>query len=202
MKLEDYDETPDEIFVLDTETTGLDGGPKDVVVDIGICAVDLSKGKVRDVYASVVGYDITEWNEVRKKAWIFENTDLTLDMVASAPPQDKVKRDVIEKLRGKKVTSYNVPFDMDKFLYREPWGFKGLFKESTDIMKAATLVCKLPSQYYEREYRFPKLDHAYSKIVEDDPAGIGEKQDHRALSDARMASYVMIKMFGNGDYLP
>jgi DNA polymerase-3 subunit epsilon len=203
MKLEDYDETPDEIFVLDTETTGLKGGPEDVVVDVGICAVDLSRGKVRDVYSSVVGYDVTEWSDVRRKAWIFENTDLTLDAVASAPPQDKIKRDLIEILRGKKLTTYNVPFDLDKFLYREPWELKGLFKECTDIMKAATPVCKLPSQYYEREYRFPKLDYAYAKILGgEDPVGINGVQDHRALSDARMASHIMIGMFRDGTYLP
>ena len=35
---------PDEIYVLDTETTGLEGAPKDLVVDIGICRVSLRPG--------------------------------------------------------------------------------------------------------------------------------------------------------------
>jgi DNA polymerase-3 subunit epsilon len=202
MKIEDFFKTGEEIFVIDTETTGLDGGPRDLVVDIGICYVDLGEGTVRDVYSSVVGYDVTDWGEHRTKAWIFGNTDLTLDKVAAAPPLFKVKDEVSKLLRDQIVTSYNVPFDMDKFLYREPWHMRGLFKVCTDIMKAATNVCKIPSEYYGMSYKYPKLDHAYNTIVEGDPAGVGGKQGHRALSDARMASFVMIQMYKNGDYRP
>lgn len=192
----------DEIYVLDTETTGLKGAPDDVVVDIGITRVSLSKGTVKDVYSSVVGYDVEEWNDYRRNAWIFENTDLTLDMVAEAPPLPYVIDDVRRILRGKWVTSYNIEYDMNKFLYLEPWFLRGTFRQCEDIMKAATPVCKLPSEYYGRQYRYPKLDVAYSMIVDGDPAGINGVQDHRALSDARMASYVMIAMWRNHDYRP
>ena len=202
MKIEDYFSIPKEIYVIDTETTGLDGGPRDLVVDVGICSADIGRGVVRDVYSSVVGYDVTEWEEHRTKAWIFENTDLTLDDVAVARPLFKVKEDVIVLLKGRTVTSYNTAFDMDKFLFREPWHLSGMFNVCTDIMKAATDVCKLPSEYYGVSYRFPKLDHAYKTIVAGDPAGIGDKQDHRALSDARMASHVMIGMYKSGKYRP
>ena len=202
MNIEDYFKGAGEIFVIDTETTGLDGGPRDLVVDIGICSVNLAEGKVRDVYSSVVGYDVTEWEDHRSKAWIFGNSDLTLDKVAAARPMPSVKEDVAGLLRGRTVTSYNVPFDMDKFLFREPWSLRGTFNVCTDIMKAATDVCKLPSEFYGVSYRFPKLDHAYRTIVDGDPAGIKEKQDHRALSDARMASHVMIAMHRSGNYRP
>ncbi|MDR1955175.1 MAG: 3'-5' exonuclease [Candidatus Methanoplasma sp.] len=202
MKIEDYFKAPNEVYVIDTETTGLDGGPRDLVVDIGICSVDLDKGVVKSVYGSVVGYDVTEWGDQRTKAWIFENSDLTLDKVAAAPPLFKVKEEVTGLLRGKTATSYNVPFDMDKFLFREPWRLRGTFNVCTDIMKAAMEVCKLPSELYGVSYRFPKLDHAYKTILDSDPAGIGDGQDHRALSDARMASYVMLEMYRNGNYRP
>jgi len=202
MNIEDYFTAPKEIIVVDTETTGLNGGPRDLVVDIGICSVDLNKGAVREVYSSVVGYDITEWEEHRTKAWIFENTDLTLDDVAAARPFFKVNEDVVRHLRGKAATSYNTAFDMDRFLFREPWHLKGLFSLCTDIMKAATDVCKIPSELYGVNYKYPKLDHAYRTIVNGDPAGIGGTQDHRALSDAKMASYVMIEMYRTGNYRP
>ncbi|MDR2699110.1 MAG: hypothetical protein LBB30_05500 [Candidatus Methanoplasma sp.] len=202
MKIEDFFRTPEEIFVIDTETTGLDGGPRDLVVDIGICSVNLFRETVKDVYSSVVGYDVTEWDDRRSKAWIFENSDLTLDKVAAARPLFKVREDVAGLLRGRTATSYNVPFDMDKFLFREPWHLRGVFSVCTDIMKAAADVCKLPSELYGVRYKFPKLDHAYKTIAEGDPAGIGDKQDHRALSDARMAAYVMIGMHRSGNYRP
>ena len=201
MKIDDY-WTPNEIYVVDTETTGLDGGPKDLVVDIGICSVDLEKGTVKEIYSSVVGYDVTDWEEHRSNAWIFSNSDLSLDDVAAARPFFRIKEDVMRLLRGKVATAYNVPFDMDKFLFREPWQLRGVFSVCTDIMKAATDVCKLPSELYGVRYKFPKLDHAYAAIVKDDPAGIKGKQDHRALSDAKMASYVMIEMYRSGNYRP
>lgn len=193
---------PDEIYVLDTETTGLFGAPKDVVVDIGITKVSLRRGTVEDVYSSVLGYDVDEWDDYRRSAWIFENTDMTLDMVREAPPAMKVIDDVRRLLRNKYVTAYNIGYDMKKFLYLDPWDLKLSFNECYDIMLAAKDVCKLPSQYYGREYRYPKLDYAYENIVEGDPAGINGKQDHRALSDARMASYLMIQMFRDGTYRP
>ena len=193
---------PDEIYVLDTETTGLYGAPKDLVVDIGITKVSLRKGAVEDVYSSVLGYDVDDWDDYHRNAWIFQNTDMTLDMVADAPPAMMVIEDVRHLLRNKVVTSYNVAYDMDKFLYQEPWNLRGTFNPCFDIMLAAKDVCKLPSEYYGREYRYPKLDYAYSHIVEGDPAGINGVQDHRALSDARMASYLMITMFKDGKYRP
>lgn len=191
---------PDEIYVLDTETTGLEGAPKDLVVDIGITKVSLRSGIVEDVYSSVLGYDVDQWDDYHRNAWIFENTDMTLDMVADAPPAMKVIEDVRRILRGKTVTAYNIAYDMDKFLYHEPWNLRGTFTPCNDIMIAAMDVCKLPSQYYGRQYRYPKLDYAYSHIVEGDPANIHGQQNHRALSDAQMASYVMIQMFRDRTY--
>jgi DNA polymerase-3 subunit epsilon len=79
---------------------------------------------------------------------------------------------------------------------------KGVFNVCTDIMKAATDVCKIPSEYYGMSYKYPKLDHAYKVLTKGDPAGVGDKQDHRALSDARMASYVMIELYRSGNYRP
>lgn len=199
--LEDYLPTT-EIYVLDTETTGLKGAPVDLVVDIGIVKVDLKKGSVIKVYDSVVGYDITEWDDYLSNAWIFTHTDMTLEMVADAPPAVKVIDDVRHILRGKNVTSYNIQYDMGKFLYKEPWNLRGTFNECKDIMLAAKDVCKLPSMYIGGDYRYPKLDYAYETIVEGDPAGIHGNQDHRAYSDAIVASYVMIQMYRDGTYVP
>jgi len=200
--LDDFSKSPTEIYVLDTETTGLDGAPIDVVVDVGICKVNLEKGTVDDAYSEIVGHDIKKWNECRKNAWIFQNTDLTVDQVSYGRPFDTIRDEVEKLLRGKCLTTYNTEYDLNKFLYRDPWNLKNVFTECKDIMKAATTVCKLPSVYYG-QFKYPKLDYAYSKILDGkDPANIHGKQDHRALSDARMASHLMIEMYNDNDYLP
>ena len=196
----DFDENQDEVYVLDTETTGLKGAPADVVVDIGVCRVNLRKGTVDDAYSEVVGDDVDHWNEYRRNAWIFENTDMTLDMVKNGRPFPTVRKEIYRLLEGKNVTSYNIGYDMDKFLYKSGWDLKGSFNECCDIMKAASRVCRLPG-FVQGEYRWPKLDYAYSTILGgDDPAGIHGKQDHRALSDARVASHIMIRMYRDGQY--
>ncbi len=224
-------EIPDTILVLDTETTGLDGAKYeespfvdrffkqarpvdydaldwsrfgDIVVDVGICEVCLSRRTVKEVYSSIVGYDVSTWTDSMRNSWIFENTDLTVEQVASAKPFSQVREEVCRIVKDKWLTTYNVQYDLDKFLYRFPWNLKGMFQESRDIMLAAKDVCKLKSELYGRsDYRYPKLDYAYKTILEgEDPAGIHGVQDHRALSDAKVASHLMIKLNDEGLYEP
>ncbi|MCQ2084574.1 MAG: hypothetical protein MJZ21_00320 [archaeon] len=174
----------------------------DLVVDIGICEVSLKDRTVRDVYSAIVGYDTSTWTDEMRTSWIFENTDLTVEQVHNGVPFSQVKREVTEIVKGRWLTTYNVQYDLDKFLYRFPWNLKGIFMECRDIMFSAKDICKLKSQYYGRsDYRYPKLDYAYEHILEGaDPAGINGVQDHRALSDARVASHLMIKMNDDGLY--
>ncbi|MEE3400616.1 MAG: hypothetical protein VZQ28_01460 [Methanomethylophilus sp.] len=207
---------PDRILVLDTETTGLDGGPdgpgdsahRDLVVDIGICEACLSTGEVREVYSSIVGYDTDEWPDSLRNSWIFQNTDLTVEAVRDAEPFGAVRKQVAAKIRGRWLTTYNVRFDLDKFLYRDPWDFRGMFNECRDIMFSAADAFKLPLPDARLEtefqkYAYPKLDYSYAKLFPDsDPAGIMGVQDHRALSDAKVASYVMLKLHSEGLYSP
>lgn len=176
----------------------------DLVVDIGICEVSLSNRTVKPVYSSIVGYDTESWTDKMKTSWIFENTDLTIEEVESAKRLSKVKKEIEDLVKDRWLTTYNVQYDLDKFLYRFPWNLKGSFMECRDIMFSARDICKLKSPYYGvSEYRYPKLDYAYAHILNgEDPAGIHGVQDHRALSDAKVASYLMIELFDNGNYNP
>jgi len=192
------DWTDPEIYVIDTETTGLNGYPHDVVVDIAICRVSLGTYEIREEYSSVVGYDVSGWTDVMRTAWIFQNTDLTIGDVSKAPDAEKVADDVRSLLNGKNVTSFNKGFDMDKFLYHRPWSIKDVTKGSRCIMLASKDVCKLPGLY--GDYKWPRLDQAYSMIVKGDPANINGTQTHRALSDALMASYILIELHRTGRY--
>jgi len=103
------------VYVLDTETTGLRGGPTDLVVDIGVSKVDFDRRKVEPVYSSIVGYTEDEMRG-KENSWIFQNTDLTVDDVLGAPPFEEVRTAVLDAVRGKKLTTYNTSFDLDKFL--------------------------------------------------------------------------------------
>ena len=135
------DQLSDEIYVLDTETTGLEGAPKDLVVDIGICRVSFNDGTVEDVYSSVVGYDTSEWDDYLKNAWIFENTDMTLGMVEEAPPALNVIDEVRRILRRKPVTSYNTEYDFGKFLMlRHHEGGHGRLQDPQRVLRSLVQV--------------------------------------------------------------
>ena len=195
-KLEDFCKT--EVYVVDTETTGLNGAPFDKVVDIAVCRVVLGEERVETVYSSVVGHDTSLWSYGTKHSWIFGNTDLTVDAVDKAPPEKDVALEVSKILGGKNTTSFNFSFDFDKFLYRPPWSLNGRIVPFRCIMLASKDVCKLPGMY--EDYKYPKLDEAYRMIVKGDPAKIGPKQAHRAVSDAVMASHILLALHRNGNY--
>ncbi|MDR0791455.1 MAG: 3'-5' exonuclease [Methanomassiliicoccaceae archaeon] len=194
--LDDFCRT--DVLVIDTETTGLKGAPADKVVDIAVCRVTLGTDKVDVLYSSVVGHDTSKWDNDLKRSWIFENTDLTLEMVNVAPPEAQVIRDVTAILNNANVTSFNFAYDFNKFLYLEPWSLKGRFVPFRCIMESSKTVCKLPGLY--EEYKWPKLSEAYSIIRKDDPARVNGMQSHRALSDAVMASYILLGLYRTGNY--
>ena len=187
-----------DLYLIDTETTGLRGFPVDHVVDVGVCRIDLSAGSFEPVYSSIVGHDVSLWNRNLRESWIFENSDLTLSDVASAPPVASIADDLNNILSGEFVTSYNVDFDFRKFLRHDPFFMHSyVAKVLPDPMLAATPVLKIAGS---NGYKWPRLEEAYSSLCPDDPAGIGCHQDHRALSDAKVASCVLIELHKRGHY--
>ncbi|MDR1404097.1 MAG: 3'-5' exonuclease [Candidatus Methanoplasma sp.] len=187
-----------EIYLIDTETTGLRGYPCDHVVDVGICSVNPESGKIDDVYSSIVGHDVSLWDDAHRNAWIFSNTDLTLEAVSAAPPADEVAKEISKILSCEFVTSYNVGFDFDRFLVHPPYNIKScVSKVCPDPMLIAMNICRIPGPYGNK---WPRLEEAYAVLCPDDPARIGGVQDHRALSDARVASHVLVELYRRGFY--
>ena len=186
------------VFVVDTETTGLCGCDRgDRVVDIGIVEVDTERGTVMPVYSEVVGYDISGWSEDQKNAWIFGHSDLTLDMVSRAEPLEEIARDVRLILDGNVAASYNEGFDFDKFLFKSPWNVDCAL--APDIMLRAHRLID-GDHLFSDGSSWPKLETAYRGLCPDDPAHLDGPQTHRALSDAVVASYVMLALIGRGEY--
>lgn len=186
------------VYVVDTETTGLNGCDRgDRVVDIGIVEVDTERGTVMPVYSNIVGYDISDWTEDQKNAWIFSHSDLTLDMVARAEPLEEIARDVRLILDENVAASYNEAFDFDKFLFKSPWNIDCAL--APDIMLRAHRLID-GDHLFSDGSSWPKLETAYRGLCPDDPAHLDGPQAHRALSDAVVASHVMLALIGRGEY--
>ena len=190
-----------DIYVIDTETTGLRGHPYDSVVEIGICRVSPEEGTVDPFFSSLVGYDTEEWPECKKESWIFQNTSITLEQVQRAPPLGSVVSRVRKLLAGKDVNSYNEAYDFGKFLYSDPWNLDDTVRLLPCIMVQAHSVESIPRNGGRGGWvPYPKLESAYRHLCPDDPAGLEGEQDHRALSDAVLASYVMLRLMDIGRY--
>lgn len=204
------------ILVIDTETTGLTGYPKDRVLEIGIAELTVSK-EVRPVYSEKIRYDdILEFDKayVNDKdgepgCWIYRHSSLDIkDTLHAEKDLDAVVSEVRDIVKGRLVTSYNVPFDFAKFLDCPPWNLRGEVTMFDDIMDLASeRVYEMADsgdikdkglQYYLLKKRdecpYPKCwvrsNEAYKVFCPDDPLGVGN-QTHRALDDALMEAHIL-----------
>ena len=206
------------VLIIDTETTGLSGYPKDRVLEIGIA--ELEEGSVKPVYSEIIRYpDIAEFDrkyvnlDGSEGIWIYRNSDLRIeDTLNASKDMERVAAEVGEIVSGREVTSYNVPFDFGKFLYHEPWNLKELCSVPYDIMELATkrvyslaeddlisdkmLQERLLREREDSPYsnKWVRSQDAYKVLCPDDPMKIG-KQSHRALDDAMMEGWILKRLF-------
>ena len=208
------------VLIIDTETTGLSGYPKDRVLEIGIA--ELEGGSVKSVYSEIIRYsDIVEFDrkyvnpDGSEGIWIYGNSDLRMeDTLNASKDLETVAAEVRGIVSGREVTSYNVPFDFGKFLYREPWCLKELCSVPYDIMELATkrvhslaeedmipdkmlqerLLMEREESYYPNKW-IRSID-AYRALCPGDPMGL-EGMRHRAIDDAVMEGWILRTLLKN-----
>ena len=174
------------LYVLDTETTGLQGAPIDSVVEIGIARVDIDRCKVYPEWTRIINAPLTE--QQKKEAWVFNNTDLTPDDCLYSPYFTGMVADELNcTYSGEPFTAYNREFDFDKFLSKDPWHFH-----------AGYLPCLMETtrQCLNITGRWLKAQEAYDILCPDNPAQLPEgREQHRALSDAVCEGWIMLRLF-------
>lgn len=204
----------DGILIVDTETTGLEGYPKDRVLEIGIA--ELKDDNVTPVYSALIRYpDIREMDSDyvnpngSRGIWIYRNSDLRIEDTLDAEKDlDTVVREVRELVVSREVTAYNVPYDFDKFLYHGPWDLKDVCLIPFDIMDLATekvysladddliedkalqrrLIRERDESYFPDKW-VRSID-AYRVLCPEDPMGL-EGMRHRAIDDAVMEGWIL-----------
>ena len=202
------------VLIIDTETTGLSGYPKDRVLEIGIA--ELEGGSVKSVYSEIIRYsDIVEFdrNYVNPNGsegiWIYMNSDLRMeDTLNASKDVERVAAEVREIVSGREVTSYNVEFDFGKFLFHEPWNLKDVCSIPYDIMELATkkvysladddlisdkdLLERLLREREEAYYpnKWIKSIDAYRALCPEDSMGLVGMR-HRAIDDAVMEGWIL-----------
>ena len=202
------------VLIIDTETTGLSGYPKDRGLEIGIA--ELEEGSVKPVYSDIVEFDRKYVNPNGSEGiWIYRNSDLRMeDTLNASKDVERVAAEVRGIITGREVTSYNVGFDFGKFLYHEPWNLKELCSVPYDIMELATkmvyslaeddmipdkvlqerLLREREESYYPNKW-IRSID-AYRALCPEDPMGL-EGMRHWAIDDAVMEGWILRTLLKN-----
>lgn len=180
---------PREIFILDIETTHLKP-ESGAIVEVGIVKLNLVTGKVELLFNSLCRENGVKLDE---KAWIFNNSSLTVEDIHKAPAFDKIKGDIQNIINSFPLggTAYNSSFD---FSWLESRGVEIPVK-LPDPMKVATPICKLPSRNRKRgQYKWPSVQEAWdyffprSKYME----------KHRGGDDALREAQIVLKLYQMG----
>lgn len=175
------------ILIIDIETTGFlrEGGS---IVEIGAVELDLQTGKIEKVFDSLCKEDIL--TAKHREAWIFKNSNLTVEAVRNAPSFAKVawefQRVVNKYPLG--ATAFNRSFDFD-FLQNRGIIFP---KSLPCPMLLSTDICKLPGRM--GSYKWPKVEEAFSFLFPD----VEYKELHRGADDAFHEAAIVYKLFTMG----
>ncbi|MHA1466209.1 MAG: hypothetical protein ACTSVO_12350 [Candidatus Heimdallarchaeaceae archaeon] len=201
-----------DIYVIDIETTGLDGWKSDHVVEISIMKANLTNQKIEQVYHNLIYYDTTKWDEKTRNAWIFEKGIIKLDEIQSAKKDiHEVSNEVRKILTGKFISAYNNNFDFDKFLLHEPWNINPKtckIKVAPCIMLATTDYIKIPTKYKKR--KLVNLSEARKHLLNEDTTSIINNKElestvmeygmHRANCDAFYSAGVLLELYRRKKY--
>lgn len=173
-----------QIYVLDTETTGLKGIPDgEKILEVGVARVDLDTCTVHPELSRIVHYPFMQINP---DCWAFHNTTLKITDIYNSPWE---AADVARSLlyyESKIFTAYNVAFDFGQYLNYPPWDFKP--RLAPCIMEEAANVLR-------PDGRWLKAQEAYDILCPDNPADLpGGKEQHRALSDAICEGHILLAL--------
>lgn len=177
-----------EILILDIETTDL--SPKvGSIVEIGIVSLNLETGDISVLMDSVVKEPRLTAKD--REAWIFKNSDLTVEEVRNAPLLSDLFNEIQEILNKYKlgVTAFNKAFD---FRYLKDRGFV-IKKELPCPMLLSTDICKLPKNSYGG-YKWPKVEEAWQYFFPDVPY----LEKHRGADDAKHEAMIVYKLYELG----
>ena len=199
-----------DVYVIDLETTGLEGYPKDHIVEIGIAVANIMDKTVKPIYNAIINVPNIREIDKKENCWVFSHTDLTVDMVENSTSDfDTVVEKVREIVKGKRITAYYQPFDFDKFLFHSPWQLNEIAVQVADIKDLAKDY--LTYYYKTKEMEDFKglvtkslikhcidnntlhAEQAYMIYCPKDPAKLKFKQTHRAMDDAVMEGHILIK---------
>jgi len=179
----------DDVYVVETASTGTKGFPKDRVVEIGICRIPAGAMTFESVFAERIE---TDPREIGKPA--LDRLELMHGMdpqnLYFGIPEDEAVDRVRDMLVGKTCASFDIQEVFGKFLCFQPW----------NLTHEAELLPSIKSRFHP-DLRFMETEgnpirHLYDKVLPDDPASVGE--GNGAYECACMSAALFIHLRGQG----
>jgi DNA polymerase III epsilon subunit-like protein len=177
------------ILIIDIETTDfLQRGGK--IVEVGIVELNLSNGEKKIIYDKVCHEKGITKEEV-EKAWIIENSSLTLEEIRNSKPLHVLQPEIQELINSYHhgATAFNNAFD---FGFLENRGFT-FPKKLPCPMKLSTDLCKLPKQN-GYGYKWPKVEEAHKFFF----GNVGYVEAHRGADDAFHEADIVYELYKRG----
>ena len=177
---------PNEIIVLDIETTGLDPN-KDFILELGMVKLNLDNGEITELFNQVFKHP--NLTVKHHKSWVFENGFMDIEEIRNALPLseyfDEIQS-IMDHYKGL-ITAWNRGFD-SKFLINS--GFD-LGADVLCPMKESVDFFKIEGNY---GYKWAKAQEAWDILFPDTP----KIEEHRGLADAKMEAAIIYELHKRG----
>ena len=179
------------LYVIDLETTGIYGYPRDKILELALVRIndDLSKELILDTLVS----HPERYRTFIDNCWWSGLSDVKFDDLSNSPSMEEIWINLKSILRGERLTSWNVAFDLSKFIAKmeKRYGKIGYMKERCPMWASGRHMKSIFGRV-----KPPKLEEAanFYQIHR------SEEDYHRARFDTLLAADVIIEMIKRGHY--
>jgi len=183
----------DDIYVVQTLTTGPDGYPYDEIIEVAICRADIDAMTFETVYNNIVCFDPKDLGK-KKLDYLTENFKMEVGEIYNGLPEPQVAKEVLDIIKGKDVACYDVRQEFGRYMICAPWDitYETSIMPSISARMPISLRCKTPDDEPEI------IRKAYRRLLKKDPANVG--RGRRAVDLAAMSCELMFEMRRKGKY--
>lgn len=182
-----------DMYVIEVNADGDKGYPDNIVVEVGVCRVDLDRMDFDSIYNDIILLDPLNMGKTSLD-WLTDTAGIDVRELYMGSPQEEIVSKVREILRGNEVACFDIGETFGRFLLFEPWDFT---KEMTIMSSVSSRMPRNASPILKTNLQ-ERIGYAYSKLCPDDPADVGDGR--RALQLAQMTSEIMIRLRKSGLY--
>ncbi len=181
------------VYVVEVNSDGDKGYPENVVVEVGICRIDMETLDYDSVYGELIEKDPLDMGKTSLD-FLTDRAGIDTRELYLGLPEENVISDVKKILKGQDVACFDVRETFMKYLLNFPWDMT----KEVMIMPAVSFRVPKNLNLKRDDPVQDRIVAAYNSLCPGDPAGI--KDGRRALHLAQMTSEILIILRKEGMY--